>query len=390
MTYRKHFTFIFVLVFILLLSFPFTANGKERIPVIYFSTPGCEECEITRHYLEALKEIYPEIEVQEFSLSDDKNKELLAHFNKEYNVPENKRNIAPTVFIGEKFLTREEITRTLEGIIKSYNTEETEFIENVLQTNSGGNNYLIELFQKFGVFAILGAGFIDGYNPCAFTVLVFFISFLLLRGKTKKNILSVGLSFICGFGLSYFLLGIGLFKIISEWQYFNEIAKWVYLVTAIITLVLATITIGDYIKAKRGHLKNMALQLSRTEKRTIHSLLRNPKVQGIAIFSFLVAFPVSIVSFSCTGQTYLPTIVYIHSIPAFKVKATLYLILYNIMFILPLVVIVYIVYRGATSEKITEWFTNRIATIKLWTGIVFIVLFLYLLNRTLLLFNVIR
>jgi cytochrome c biogenesis protein CcdA/glutaredoxin len=364
--------------------------GKERIPIIYFSTPGCEECEIARNYLEALKEIYPEIEVREFSLSDDKNKELLAHFNKEYNVPENKRNIAPTAFIGEKFLTREEITKKLEGIVKSYNAEKTEFIEKVLETNSGGSNYIIELFQKFGVLTILGAGFIDGYNPCAFAVLIFFISFLLLRGKTKKNILSVGLSFIFGFGLSYFLLGIGLFKIVSEWRYFNEIAKWVYLATAIITLVLAIITIGDYIKAKKGHLKDMALQLSRTEKRTIHSLLRNPKVQGIAIFSFLVAFPVSIVSFSCTGQTYLPTIVYIYSIPAFKAKATLYLILYNLMFILPLVVVVYIVYMGTTSEKITEWFTNRIAAIKLWTGIVFIVLFLYLINRTLLLFNIIR
>ena len=35
----------------------------------------------------------------------------------------------------------------------------------------------VERFLSFGLFTVLGAGLIDGINPCAFTVLVFFISF---------------------------------------------------------------------------------------------------------------------------------------------------------------------------------------------------------------------
>ncbi len=366
--------------------------GQEKIPIIYFSTPGCEECEITRNYLDSLKEIYPYIEVKEYSLSNPKNRELLAHFDKVYNVPENKTNTAPAVFIGKKYFVRGEVTKNLERAVKDYDYRETAFLKDTLKNSQTGmgKNHLVEMFKRFGVLTVLGAGLIDGYNPCAFTVLIFFISFLLLREKSKKDILVVGSSFIIGFGVSYFLLGIGLFSIVSKWRYFDDIAKWVYFATAVATFVFAVLTVGDYVKAKRGEASKMVLQLSKTEKSTIHSLLRNPKVQGTAIFSFLVSFPVSIVSFSCTGQTYLPTIVYIYSIPALKAKAALYLILYNVMFVLPLIVIVYVVYRGATSQKVTEWFTNHLATIKLWTGIVFFALCGYLSVKTLLLFGLIH
>lgn len=398
---RQNNYYLLLIVFLIVLGTIFSFSGKilaieekGEIPIVYFSTPGCEECEITRNYLDSLKEIYPYIEVKEFSLSSAKNREMLAYFGNAYNVPQNKRNTAPAVFIGKKYFVREEVTKKLESAIRSYDYSETDFLLTTLKTaqtnNKNGKKNLTETFEKFGVLTVLGAGLIDGYNPCAFTVLIFFVSFLLLKKKSRKEILLVGASFIIGFGVSYFLLGIGLFNVISKWKYFDEISKWVYLATAVVTFVFAVMTISDYFKVKKGKAKEMALQLSNTEKKTIHSLLRNPKVQGTAIFSFLVSFPVSIVSFSCTGQTYLPTIVYIYSIPSLKAKATAYLILYNVMFVLPLIIIVYLVYRGASSEKITEWFKRNLATVKLWTGVVFFALCGYLTFKTMLLFNIIK
>ncbi len=388
---------IALVIFLFLLSvlFPdFSAFGRSKIPIVFFSTPGCEECEITRSYLNSLKEVYPYVEIKEFSLSDTKNREMLSYFDKAYSVPMNLRNTAPAVFIGKKYFVREDITKKLEEAVKNYDDSETPFLEQTLKaassSESKGKNDIVEAFKKFGVLTVLGAGLIDGYNPCAFTVLIFFISFLLLKKKSRREILLVGLSFIIGFGLSYFLLGIGLFKIVSKWKYFDYISKWVYLGTAVVTLIFAVLTISDYFKVKKGRAKEMTLQLSGAEKKTIHSLLRNPRVQGTAIFSFLVSFPVSIVSFSCTGQTYLPTIVYIYGIPSLRSRAVLYLVLYNVMFVLPLLAIVYFVYRGATSKKVTEWFTAHLATVKLWTGVVFFALFGYLSFKTLLLFNIIR
>jgi len=380
----------FVLGVFFLIFIPFlNVSAKDNIPIVFFSTPGCEECSITRNYLDSLKEIYPYITIQEFPVSDTKNKELLAHFGNVYDLPENKINVTPAVFIGKKAFVREETFNNLDKVIVNYNYSETGFINEALATETSANG-LVELFKKFGVLTVLGAGLIDGYNPCAFTVLIFFISLLLIRSRSKKDILLVGTSFTLGLGLSYFLLGIGLFNIISRWKYFDSISKWVYLITAAVTLVFAILTFQDYLKARKGATKDMALQLSTTEKRTIHSLLRNPKVQSFTVFSFLVAFPVSIVEFSCTGQTYLPTIVYIYSMPSLRIKALLYLILYNIMFILPLIVIVLFAYKGSTSEKFSNWFSEHLATIKLVTGIVFIALFAYLAQRTLLLFGILH
>jgi len=381
---------VLLLLFIALCLFlPFArVHGEEKVQIAFFSTPGCSECALTRNYLESLKEVYPQMEITEYSVSELKNKELLAQLGKKYDLPENKTNVTPTVFIGKKAFVREETFYGLDKIIEGFDTNENAFLEEALSENNG-SSHLLELFKRFGVFTIIGAGLIDGYNPCAITVLIFFISLLTLRGKSKKEMLLVGASFTLGIGISYLLLGVGLFQIISRWKYFDFISRWVYLATAMITLILVILTFSDYYKAKKGNTKDMTLQLSQTEKKTIHSLLRNPKVTAEFIFSFLVAFPVSIVEFSCTGQTYLPTIVYIFSMDSLKAKAFMYLLLYNIMFVLPLVIIIIFAYKGATSERITKWFTKNLSKIKLYTGIIFVLLFTYLLLKTLSLFGII-
>ncbi|BAL80290.1 cytochrome c biogenesis CcdA family protein [Caldisericum exile] len=386
----KRFVLIWLVVtVVLLLLAPSVKGDTPSIKILFFSTPGCSECALTKSYLETLKEIYPNIEVKEFSVSEPKNKELLASLGKIYNLPENKLNVTPAVFIGKSVFVREEAYKNVENTIKNFNYDDNAFLNEALIKAQGENSELLELFKKFGVLTVVGAGLIDGYNPCAITVLIFFISLLALRKKDRREILLVGILFTLGIGVSYLLLGIGLFELISRWKYFDYISKYVYLGTAIVTFVLVVLNFSDYLKAKKGDIKNMALQLSTAEKKTIHTLLRNPKVLTEFIFAFLVAFPVSIVEFSCTGQTYLPTIVYIFGLDYLKAQAFFYLVLYNFMFVLPLIVITYVAYRGSNSEKISKWFTDNLSTIKLATGLLFLVLFGYLFLKTLSLFNII-
>lgn len=375
-------------IFVICAFLPFSiVMGTSKTEIAFFSSPGCSECMLTRNYLDSLKEVYPQIEITEYSVAQRQNSELLAKLGSKYGLPKNKINVTPTVFIGTKAFVREETFYGLDKIIEGFDETENSYLEEAI--NEGGNSHLVDLFKRFGILTVIGAGLIDGYNPCAITVLIFFISLLTLRGKSRREMLLVGVSFTLGIGLSYLLLGIGLFQVISRWKYFDYISRWVYLATALITFVLVVFTLSDYLKARKGDTKGMALQLSQTEKKTIHSLLRNPKVATGFIFSFLVAFPVSIVEFSCTGQTYLPTIVYIFGMDTLKARALLYLILYNIMFVLPLVAIILGVYKGASSERITKWFTKNLSQIKLYTGIVFILLFTYLLLKTLSLFEII-
>jgi len=380
---------VVTIVFLSVFSFSKVFADSQKIEVVFFSTPGCSECALTSAYLETLKEIYPNLEVTEYSMSDPKNKELLSALGKIYNLDESKINVTPAVFIGKNAFVREEAYKKVESAIKNFNYDDNTYLENALMQAKSESSTLVQLFNRFGVLTVIGAGLIDGYNPCAITVLIFFISLLALRGKSKKEMLFVGALFTIGIAVSYLLLGVGLFQIISKWKFFDYISKYVYLITSLITLLLVVLTFSDYLKARKGNTKDMALQLSTQEKKTIHALLRSPRVSTEGIFAFLVAFPVSIVEFSCTGQTYLPTIVYIYGLNYLKVKAFLYLVLYNVMFVLPLIVITFVAYKGSTSEKITKWFTKNLANIKLATGIVFLVLFAYLFIKTLSLFNLI-
>lgn len=381
---------IFILISVVLFILPLAkVNGASNIKVVFFSTPGCSECALTRNYLESLKEVYPQIEIIEYSVSENKNKELLSQLGKKYGLKDNQINVTPAVFIGKKAFVREETFHNLDKVIENFNPEENAFLEQALQENTE-NSQLVEMFKKFGILTVIGAGLIDGYNPCAITVLIFFISLLTLKGKSKKEMLLVGISFIIGIGVSYLLLGIGLFQIISKWKYFDFISRWVYLGTALITFILVVLTFSDYFKAKNGNTKDMTLQLSYAEKKSIHTLLRKHIATLEFLSAFLIAFPVSIVEFSCTGQTYLPTIVYIFSMENLKAKALVYLILYNFMFVIPLIVITVFAYKGATSERITVWFRKNIATIKLFTGIIFLLLFTYLFIKTLSLFGLIN
>jgi len=214
-----------------------------------------------------MKEIYPNIEVREYSVAEAKNKELLTNLGKIYNLPENKLNVTPAVFIGKSAFVREEAYKNVETAIKNFNYEDNAFLEDSLLKAQSESSNLVLLFKKFGVLTVIGAGLIDGYNPCAITVLIFFISLLALRKKDRREILLVGTLFTIGIGLSYLLLGVGLFELISRWKYFDYISKYVYLITSLITLTLVVLTFSDYFKAKRGDTKGITLQLSTAEKR---------------------------------------------------------------------------------------------------------------------------
>ncbi|NIV37049.1 MAG: hypothetical protein GWN58_48755, partial [Anaerolineae bacterium] len=62
---------------------------------------------------------------------------------------------------------------------------------------------------------VLASGFLDGFNPCAFAVLLFFIAFLFTIRRTKSNVFQMGAVYIGGIYLTYFLIGLGLLKAIT-------------------------------------------------------------------------------------------------------------------------------------------------------------------------------
>jgi hypothetical protein len=91
-------------------------------------------------------------------------------------------------------------------------------------------------------------------------------------------------------------------------------------------------------------------------------------------FTFVTGVLVSLIELACTGQVYLPTILFVLGVPEMQAQAGLYLVLYNLMFVLPLVVVFVLAYFGTTSQQLGVLIHRHTSKIKLATAGLFFLL----------------
>jgi cytochrome c biogenesis protein CcdA len=303
--------------------------------------------------------------------------------------PKQKVEVPPGKSIEAKFTFNTEGMQ--EGVIKYIYIESDDPIAPLIKVKltaqvKKSGEAIKERFLSFGLFTVLGAGLIDGVNPCAFTVLVFFISFLNFVGYRKKELLVLGIVFILSVFFTYILIGIGLFKFIQSLEVFGLLSKIIYLAVAWLTIILGIYSIYDwYIYKKTGSPDEFKLKLPSFIKLKIQRIVqgasrnRNRTLVELAIAIFASGFVVSLLESVCTGQTYVPTIAYVLKTPSLRSKAFFYLALYNLMFILPLVIIFLAMLRGVTSEMFSKISRRHLGTIKLLTAALFFLLGVLLL-----------
>ena len=97
--------------------------------------------------------------------------------------------------------------------------------------------------------------------------------------------------------------------------------------------------------------------------------------------AFISGFLVSLLEAVCTGQMYLPTIAFVLKASSFKLQALGYLLLYNIMFIVPLVVIFVFALMGTTSAEFTSFLKKHLGVIKIFMAVLFFSLGIFLIWR---------
>jgi len=222
------------------------------------------------------------------------------------------------------------------------------------------------------VMTVVLAGLLDGLNPCAFATLIFFISYLTFTGRKGAAVLTVGTAFALGVFLAYTLVGIGLWRVLNRVPSYTILGRLVIGLTALMCGTLAVLSLLDYLKARRGRITEMALVMPEGLRRRIHSIIRrSSNVRVLALVALPVGMVISLLELACTGQVYLPTIIFVMSQPGLKVRALSFLLLYNLMFILPLVVVFVLAYLGTSSLRLGLFLRRHAATIKLGTALLF-------------------
>jgi cytochrome c biogenesis protein CcdA len=283
---------------------------------------------------------------------------------------------APAVFVGDDALVGEELdTSSLEGLLARYTETGAEPICVGGAASEETTSGILERFRSFSLPTVLVAGLVDGLNPCAFATLVFFISYLAFMGREGRDVLLAGGSFALAVFLTYLGVGFGVLKFLATLPFLDAASRWIYRVTAVLCLVLAVGSLYDWWKARRGKATEMRLKMPTRLRRRVNQAIRErADARAFVPVTFVTGVVVSVIELACTGQVYLPTILFVLGVPELQAQAGLYLVLYNLMFILPLVVVFALAYFGTTSQQLGLLIHRHTAKVKLATAGLFFLL----------------
>lgn len=343
--------------------------------LVYFFDPSCLACLQVGKDLDELEAQYENLIVERHNISDEA--ALNEALSNKYGVPIDKRMLAPAIFVGDEYLAPTEITRErLFAVVSSPSASASlPPWTGITADDEAVTAGIMARFAQFSVLAVAGAGLLDGVNPCGFTTIIFFVSYLAMVGRKGRDILLVGAAFTLAVFLTYLSLGLGLAELVRQMGTFATIGRILYGITAVICLVLASVSLWDYVQIRRGRLKDIALQLPNALKKRIHGTIRtSSRMRNFVLAAFGAGILVSVFELACTGQVYLPTIVFVAGVAEARPLAIAYLLLYNIMFVVPLIVVFTITYLGTSSEQLTALFQARAGLVKLLTAVLFGVL----------------
>ena len=365
---------------------PIRITSTDSVELIYFYQKGCSYCDRANYLLKYLLKKYPHLRIKEIDLNTSDGKRLNETLSNRLNLPQEKRLITPSIFIGNDYLSPEDITESkVESLIQKYEKIETKAtLEVGKEEIQKADASIIDRFKSFGIPAILLAGLIEGLNPCGLATLVFFISYLTMVGRTRKEIFWVGMGFTGAGFVTHLLLGLGILGFVQHLSFLPLFSRIVYLITFLFSVFLGIFSLYDYVQLKRGRPSKMTLQVPDSLKKRIHRIIRKRegeldankegKSTRFLFAAMVIGFIVTLLQSTCTSQVYLPTILFVTNIPSLRDSAISYLILYNIVYILPLVAIFGIVYWGTTSEQLSFFLQRRTSTIKLFTAVFFFAL----------------
>lgn len=211
------------------------------------------------------------------------------------------------------------------------------------------------------LLTILATAAVDSINPCAIGVLILLISTLVVA-KRKEEMLKIGLLYISAVFLTYFAFGLGLTFFISSIPL--VISEYISIAVGLLVVGAGLFEIKDYFWYGKGFSLAISPKYAEKIKQKMQKL-STPTVMFLGIFVAAVELP-------CTGGPYLAITLLLAQ--NFNLAAFLMLIIYNIIFVMPLLIILIMVLAGAKIQNIQQWKQNNKAYMRLVTGIILICL----------------
>jgi len=189
---------------------------------------------------------------------------------------------------------------------------------------------------------VLGAGFVDGLNPCAFAVLLFFIALLYVLRRPRLEVVGVGTVYIYAIFAVYFLIGIGLIGafVISGDPHFMARAG------SLLLFVIGGLTLANAFFPKVP----LPFKMPTRVWDRVKPWMQRATIPAAGVSGLLVG----LCTFPCSGGIYVAVVGLIASHTAY-LEGLGYLLLYNFMFVLPLVILLVVVSNKRLAQRMATW-----------------------------------
>lgn len=308
--------------------------------------------------------------------------QLWSAFNVVYGAGENQAT--PHMFVGDQEWNESQI-RSHVADRSFFTTAE----KGLLEVDVDAGLRYDDLKTVGGFVSVMLAGLLDGFNPCAIALLLLFIS-LLGFTENKKILTIVSITYISVMFVSYFLIGIGVLSALRNVVANSSIGVIVQIIILIIVLVFLVLNVYDYMVARNEEYGKIKSQIPKWLQRfntrimkTFTNAMEDSDNKGnivrIILLTLLLGFIMTLTEFTCSGTIYLATIEAITIVQ--ETYAYVLLLVFNIMFVFPMIVIAFIAIKSRSTMTISNWMRENMHVIKLFNAIIFLILAVFLVLR---------
>jgi cytochrome c biogenesis protein CcdA/glutaredoxin len=334
----------------------------SNVTAVYFYGESCSHCEKVKPVIVNISSRYPDLNLTWLEIDHNAdNRQRLIDMSSRYGIP---NPGTPTIFIGDHVLIGEgEVATRFEAEILAEKQRIASGTPlNQIQVNPGSQ----PVTPALNPFVVVFAALVDSTNPCGLSVLVFLLIPMAAAGN-RRRILLVGGVYIAAMFLFHLFVGIGLFSAFS----LSGLAKPFSIIGGAVALILGIVTLIDVLRNKESYL----LSIPESGKGMLGTYIRKATLPA----AFILGILAGILGFSCTGGIYISILGLLGR--DMTVMAGLpWLILYNIIFVLPLVLLTLLVAYGISPELADRWRTENKRTIRVIIGIILVALGLVILS----------
>ena len=212
------------------------------------------------------------------------------------------------------------------------------------------------------IATVLFTAAIDSINPCAIGVMILLVSTVISNTEKRSKMVVLASAYIFAVFITYLIAGLGL---IAFLQYIPLwITEYIAIIVAITVIGAGLVELKDYYWYGEG----FSLAIGEDSAKKIHTYAKDLTVPGVMVLGAFVAG----VELPCTGGPYLAITLLLAQ--NFNLTAFLLLVLYNIIFVMPLILILVFVLLGMKIQDVKEWKQSNRNYMRLAMGLLMVIL----------------